>query len=296
MKDAIGAFENLHKTGIVPNYQTYVPEMPLKQREKTENDLSKFMPSNLSFWNVEMLPSFVDYSGNQKSQLNMDESLPKITNHALDDSKADICENYSIYHGVYLNYRVPKVWIDYQHKFDRLQKGTKASMNSTSPLIKAQSNFSKNRATKLSMAIIKAQMKFKKLLIRVRANLKNATYFNISMRTHIEYIKLGDGTVMRVIVISDTQANGYNKKTTPNASRIERKPHEKKNPLALISGISSNLEEPRSPSAFHPSLPNPNRKLPNPMHVSGSISSLAVSSFGSRNSLLSYSNTQRNFY
>lgn len=283
IKNVISAYEKLHQTGVDLNYQSYAGDQTKDQTLKPVAQM-KISPSATSFWNIEMLPSFVDIGGGGKSQQHFEETLPKITSHIYDESTTNVYENFSIYRGVVLEYRVPKVWIDYQQKFDRFSRGSQLPA-----LIKPEISFTKNRATKLSLAIIKAQMMFKRLLLKIRANLKNATYYNISMRTHIEYVKFSDGTVMRIVVISDTLAKGYNnnaakKKTLHASSDKKHTSFEKKPPL---HHNQSNISEEPSPlrASYSSNLTSNLRKsqnlsIPSVSTISLNRSSNSVGSYG----------------
>ena len=270
MKSVVAAFEKLYETGVKDLGDVGGPN-PTGRPTKTMGELSKIMPSGMSFWNVDMVPSFADIQG-QKSYYLGEESMPKIgTEQNFDEISTDICELFTIYNGQYLEYRVPKVWIDYQHKFNTTRRGSRGSIRRP---LKANTTFTKNRATKMSMAIIKAHMKFKRLLLSARSNLKNSNYYRLSLKTHVQYVRFSDNTVMRVLVISDSRVMGYNQK--------KKAPIPEKKSFNYSSNVSLTPEDAQIPSTSSVHRPPYLKKMQNV-----SIPSISSSSIRSRESFSS---------
>ena len=104
----------------------------------------------------------------------------------------------------YLEFKIPKKWIDdaasdKRSKKEGIQLGE--GLVKKKHVIPERRNSKFSRTFKFSFAIIKAKLKMRKILQRVRKTLANSEYYYVYIKVSLNYQKLSDGTYLRVLVI-----------------------------------------------------------------------------------------------
>ena len=68
--------------------------------------------------------------------------------------------------------------------------------------------------------MLKAKFVFKRLLNKVRKNLRNAAYYNIFARVSMEFPRFRDGSYMRIIIFHEIIGEGYGFKLNRRRSSL----------------------------------------------------------------------------
>lgn len=142
---------------------------------------------------------------------------------------ADNSDAEEVEKGAYVEFRIPKAWIDEASK-DKVPLVKKSKENANV----AQGS----RTLKFCLMVIKCKLKLGRILARIRRYLKTAEYYHIYLKTSFLYQKLSDGSFLKTIIIQDIVHQGFN-----NGGRKESKDSKPSTPVSKPFQRLSSLKE-----------------------------------------------------